>query len=151
MKCVLLNKKYLSNEFTTWFFVLLIVGSIFVVIGTSFHFGYPSVIGIVITSMPLLMYSLAHYGGIIQQATKTNLINVFLAITYASMLLTVAVLLIFYRRDVNCGSDVDSHAMLSIAAMITLNSVGLYLYFIAKAIMYNNETKETNENDERDI
>ena len=145
------QKTSISKEFTTWFFVLLIVGSIFVVIGTSFHFDYPSVIGIVVTSIPLLMYSLAHYGGIIQQASKTNLINIFFTFIYASMLLTVAVLVIFYRSDVNSDSDVNSHAMLSIAAMITLNSVGLYLYFIVKAIMYNNETKETNENDERDI
>lgn len=143
------HKTYISKKFTTWFFVLLIVGSTFLVIGISFHFGYPSVIGIIVASMPLLMYSLAHFSGIIQQASKTNLINVFFAFTYASMLLTVAVLVIFYRRDVNSILDVDSHAMLSIAAMITLNSVGLYLYFMVKAIMFNKETNENNKNEER--
>ena len=141
------EKTFISKEFTLWFFVLLML----LIIGASFHFGYPSVIGIVITSMPLLMYSLAHYGGIIQQTSKTNLINVFLVFTYASILLTVVVLVIFYRRDANSDSNVDSQAMLSIAAMITLNSVGLYLYFMIKAIKFNKETKEDNKNEERDI
>ena len=125
-----------------WVIVSLAVGFIFLFIGTAIHFGFPSIIGFIISNIPLLVYATIYSSGAIQSTKSAFLINVVLALTYALLLFIVAVVVFFHRTADNSTADSESNLILSIAAMIYLCSVGLYFYFMMKAFGYNKELKK---------
>ena len=115
--------------------------------GTSQYFGYLSVIGIIISITPLMVYVFGQYKGVFQFSTP-NLINVLLALTYAILLFVVSVLIFLSQDGDHWNSDANSSILLPIAAMIYLNSGALYVFFIAKAIMNYHGTKKSSNDEE---
>ena len=115
--------------------------------GTSQYFGYLSVIGIIISITPLMVYVFGQYKGFFQLITP-NLINVLLALTYAILLFVVCVLISLSQDGDHSNLDSDSTILLPIAAMIYLNSGALYVYFIVKAIMNYPGTKKASNDEE---
>ena len=115
--------------------------------GTSHYFGYPSVIGIIISVTPLMVYMFSHYKGVFQKS-NSNRKNVLLALTYAILLFVVSVLIFLSQDGDHSNSDSDSTILLPIAAMIYLNSGPLYVFFIAKAIINYHGTKKSSNGEE---
>ena len=115
--------------------------------GTSHYFGYPSVIGIVISVMPLMLYMFGRNKGVIQKS-NSNRIDVLLALAYAILLFVVSVLIFLSQDGDHSNSDSDSTILLPIAAMIYLNSGPLYVFFIAKAIINYHGTKKSSNGEE---
>ena len=94
-----------------------------------------------------MVYVFGKYKGVFQFSTP-NLINVLLALTYATLLFVVCVLIFLSQDDDHSNSDSDSTILLPIAAMIYLNSGALYVYFIVKAIMNYPGTKKASNDEE---
>ena len=113
---------------------------------TSHYFGYPSVIGIVISVTPLMVYMFGHYKGVLK--SNSNRINVLLALAYAILLFLASVLIFLSQDGDHSNSESDSTILLPIAAMIYLNSGALYVFFIAKAIMNYHGTKKSSNDEE---
>lgn len=138
----ILEYKYCRHVFLRiWYIVSSIIGSIFL-IGFGLYFRYPSIIGFTISVVPLLIYMILYHSNVIKSRKTSVLINVVLALIYAILLLTVAFISFFNKRNEDSKSGSYFNFMLSIAAMIYLISVGLYLDFMIKSIRIIKDLKE---------
>ena len=124
-----------------WYIASSVVGSIFLV-GFGLHFRCPSIIGFSISIIPLLIYLIIYHSNVIKSRKTSALIYLILALTYAVLLFAVAIIIFFNKRNADSKSGTYSNFMLSIAAMIYLISVGLYLYFMIKYIRSIRDLKE---------